>query len=218
MKRGSLLLEIAIALSILGIISGFFITKTLTANRALRLQRTKNNIEITISALASYLASNNRLPRPSVGSDGMESKDVGCAMGHVPFRTLGISERNSLDGNARPLIYIMEPWLSDSFGSIYEGGNFSDKYFCRDVALQNRRIEILGQTPSTTGDMLAFALDTSDNRPTISGEKIIIKPATNTVWIYRNMLLIHHLKCAPCGERRRGATTSSRIANPFDDF
>lgn len=64
-RNGSLLLEIAIGISVIGLISGFFLTRGIAINRAAREQKTKNNIEVVTSALASYLATNKRLPRPS---------------------------------------------------------------------------------------------------------------------------------------------------------
>lgn len=63
--RGSLLLEIAIALSVIGLISGFFVSKSITMGRVARERKTKNNIEIVTAALASYLAIHKRLPRPA---------------------------------------------------------------------------------------------------------------------------------------------------------
>lgn len=216
-RRGSLLLEIAIGLSIFSIISGFFITKTITANRAMRVQKTKNNIEIVTSALAAYLASNNRLPRPSSNNNGLESDNTICDIGTVPYNSLGIPQKNSLDGNSRPLIYIVEINFTDTFSSIYETnatdveiGGYFRQYFCKTI--NNPKIKIALQT--TNKDIVAFVIDTEDNKPIVSENEIIIKPSVNTFWIRRNTLLIQYIKCGSCESRIKTVDTSQ----DFDPF
>ncbi len=195
--NGSLLLEVAIGLSIFSIISGFFITKTMTVNRAMRVQKTKNNIEIVTSALAAYLASNNRLPRPSSNNSGLESTEL-CELGTVPYNTLGIPQKNSVDGNSRPLIYVVEINLTHTFSSIYESEvTISGEYFCKPIA--DPKIKIASQ--STSKDIVAFVIDTEDNKPIFSEGGIIIKPSANTFWILRNTLLIQYIKCGSCASR-----------------
>jgi hypothetical protein len=86
--RGSFLLEIAIAVSIIGLVSGFFITKTITTGKIMREQITSSNIKTVVIALASFVANNNRLPAPSVDGNGYEYEGSECIyIGKVPFYT-----------------------------------------------------------------------------------------------------------------------------------
>jgi type II secretory pathway pseudopilin PulG len=239
-NRGSILLEVAVALSIIGMISGFFLMKSTVANRAMSAQKTKNNIEIVTCALASYLSNNGRLPHPSADGSGFESENTTHAIGIVPFNTLGISEKNTIDGNTRPLIYVVEPAFSNS-KTIYETNELAEDFhfFCRNLFPMDRKIEIANQDQSDTQDITAFVLDTEDNRPTVSDAgKIIVKPAANTVWIRRNLLLVQYLKASPCQQPQKfgkqwqntadeanaaenaeqGSHYNSSNTPPFDDF
>lgn len=209
---GSLLLEIAIGLSVLSIVSGFFITKTITANRAMRIQKTKNNIEIVTSALAAYLVANNRLPRPSSSDNGLESDNMMCDVGSVPYNTLGIPQKNSMDGNSRPLNYIVDINLTDNFSSIYETElSNEEKYFCKKII--NPKIKKVPNIQNN--DIIAFVIDTEDNKPKIEDGKIIIKPFANTFWTQRNMLLIQYVKGCPC---ETATPTLNRNTDDMLDF
>lgn len=222
--RGSLLLEIAIGLSVLGVISGFFVTKSIMMSRVGREQTTKNNIEIVASALATYLAANKRLPRPTAFSqasssplkNGFESNDKNCAVGYVPFRTLGIIEKNAKDGQGRYLIYAVDPELTDNFDSIYFDRRMAEesltipRYFCDTNFIPAIRI----QSHAENKDMVAFVLDTADNIPRIQSSvigdsddpfgisekdiSIMVTPSVHTFWVRRNFLLVHYLKGCPC--------------------
>lgn len=206
-RKGSLLLEIAIGISVIGLISGFFLTRGIAIKRVAREQKTRNNIEIVTSSLASYLASNKRLPRPSSPErKGIESEVVDKAIGTVPFNTLGIAERCTIDGNGRPLIYIVEPTLTEAHESIYFDSSkvpFS-KCFCDSSFLPKIQIK----SNEKNDGIVAFVIDTSDNPPiTTSDEAIIISPSVHTFWVRRNFFLIHYLKGSPCEKEK-----------PADDF
>ena len=73
-KKGSILLEIAVGISILTIISGFIVRKSMAANKYIREQQTKSNINTVVISIASFVANNQRLPRPSAANDGIENE------------------------------------------------------------------------------------------------------------------------------------------------
>lgn len=209
-KRGSLLLEIAVALSILGVVSGFLITKGIVANRAIRMQTTKNNIEYVKTALAAYLANYYRLPRPSHDASGLEitaATRLADFVGTIPYSTLGIAKKYTLDGNAKPLIYIVEPMLTANFEGIYDN-TITDANFCRGIA--NASIVIQGIRNSLP-NIVAFVIDTKT--PQIANQ-IIVQPSADTNWISRDLFLIQYLKNAPC--KREGAPIEIGVAR--DDF
>lgn len=212
-----MLLEIAIALSIITIISGFFITRGTITTKLIREQRTKNNIEIVNSALASYLAINRRLPKPSLPEDnGFESNNTNLAMGNIPYNTLGIAEKHTIDSKGKPLIYIVEPKLTNNFTYIYDNPEQLTSINCFCMQIINPKIQILSIKTANSiqqqSDIVIFAIDSADNPPMILEDRIIIKPTTNTMWMRRNIFLIHYLKSSPC-ENEKMHTVNNRYGN-----
>jgi hypothetical protein len=207
------------------------VSRSAIASKAMKLQKTKDNMEIVASSLASYLANNKRLPKPSYDRSGIESEDANCAVGMVPHQTLGISEKNTLDGNAKPFIYIVEPKVTIST-TIYDDDGFDDGRFnfCKNILFDDQKIEIKNQQKSFSGDVIVFVVDTADNPPQISGNKIIITPSSNTVWIRRDLFLTRYLKLMPCAShmemthrnaqntQMRTDQTQQQMYNPFDSF
>lgn len=190
-----MLLEVAIALCVIGVISGFFVSKGMILNRSLRSQAVKNNIEYVTIALSAYLSNYNRLPRPAHDKNGVECVATGPNLsdfvGTVPFNTLGIPEKYTLDEKLRPLVYIVEPELTGDFNSIYEQ-EIDRRDFCKGIVLPSIVVKgICNQPP----DVIAFVIDTKE--PVIS-DKIFVTPSYNTNWISRNLILMKYLKNAPC--------------------
>ncbi|MDR1335001.1 MAG: type II secretion system GspH family protein, partial [Holosporaceae bacterium] len=140
---GSLLLEIAVVLSIIGLVGGFLVTKIITAHRALRAQMTRNNMETVVVAVASFLANNNRLPMPAADATGLEvdasNDNLSDYTGRVPYEVLGLTEKDVIDGMGRPLIYTVEPFLTQQFNALHKndaennGGIGRQDYFCNDI-------------------------------------------------------------------------------------
>jgi hypothetical protein len=224
--RGSLLLEIAVALSIIGLISGFFITKTILTGKIMREQTTKNNIMTVTVALAAFVANNYRLPRPSTDGNGRENSesDMTC-VGKIPYRTLGISAKNTVDGNGRPLIYIVEILLTLKSEQIYDSAVNMARCFCEGIFDPKISVDKIDDTD--TESPIAFVIDTEDNPPTISG-KICVTASKNTFWISRDMLLMQYLKNSPCNRENihafptgaigAASTSGGSQADPFDMF
>ncbi|MDR1236492.1 MAG: hypothetical protein LBJ96_05825, partial [Holosporaceae bacterium] len=202
--RGSFLLEIAIAVSIIGLVSGFFVTKMITTGKIMRDQITKSNIETVSIALASFVANNQRLPRPSVDESGDEKNTPEMTyVGKVPFHTLGIPMKSAADGNGKPLIYIVEATLTSDSDSIYSTPALTP-CFCKGIP--NPKILIKGMEDFKNG-IIAFVIDTDDNPPTLSGE-IRVKISKNTFWISRDGILMRFLKNSPC-ERENSTPPST---------
>lgn len=206
-------MEVAIAIAVLGVISGFFLTKTTVLNKSMRQQITKNNIATVSLALASFVANNNRLPRPSLNNDGIECQEsessLANAIGRVPFYTIGVTAKTALDGSGKPLIYIVEPTLTGNFPSIY--GNSMSSCFCDGNSACNILID---KVAPLKWNPIAFVLDTA--MPTIS-DAIHVTISADTHLVSRDMLLMLYLKSQPC---RGGANTPPEIkpSDPLDSI
>lgn len=220
-KKGSILLEIAVGISILAIISGFIIRKNMMANKYVREQLTKSNIETVALSLASFVANNKRLPRPSETNNGIESDSPGAKFGYVPYRTLGISSTVAKDGNLQPLVYIVESDLTANYSKIYED-TFDSRVFCSYVYVP----KILVQEDSSqknfdfqnsNNNVIAFAIDTKDHKNSV-GETIILRPTAHTFWVTRDVLLMKYLKNSPCAIENPRQNSNRRLQEFNDDF
>lgn len=210
-KKGSVLLEIAIGISILAIISGFIIRKSMAANKYMREQQTKSNINTVVISIASFVANNRRLPRPSASNDGIESDSENLKFGYIPYKTLGISEATAKDGNRQFFVYIAEPELTKNHSKIY-GNEFLSNTFCKNIHLP--KISIQGHT---SNDPIAFAIDTKEHKNLIE-EKIVLRPTAHTFWITRDMLLMKYMKNSPCYAESPQQNTVQHLQKFDDDF
>lgn len=113
---GFVLLEVAFAILILGIVG----TLGLTGYRAVCEHRaysvTDQRLERAFAALAHYVRRTGALPCPaSVDSKGasLDQGGMGCSpnIGTLPYVALGMSERDVQDGWNRHIVYAMEPNL-----------------------------------------------------------------------------------------------------------
>jgi hypothetical protein len=95
---GFLLIEAAISLLIVGIVSSMCMIQLASFTAIDRMRRTQENCNVVINALGAYfIATDGRLPDP-VG-------EITDGFGNVPFKSLGIMEKFSMDGNGRKLLY-----------------------------------------------------------------------------------------------------------------
>lgn len=221
MKKGSILLEIAIGISILAIISGFIIRKNMTANKYMHEQLTKSNIETVAMSVASFVANNKRLPRPSESNNGIESDSLNIKFGYIPYKTLGISATVAKDGNLQPLIYIVESELTMNYSHIYED-TFDSKVFCSyiyapKISVQGNANRESLDSQNLNNDVIAFAIDTKDHKNSI-GENIILHPTAHTFWVTRDMLLMKYLKNSPCKIENPQQNSNKRLQEFSDDF
>ncbi len=210
-KKGSILLEIAIGISILAIISGFVIRRTIVANRYMREQQTKSNIDTIVISIASFVANNQRLPRPSETNDGIESNSTNLRYGYIPYKTLGISFNTAKDGDKKPFVYMIEPMLAENHKTIY-GDEFNSNVFCKNICSP-----IISILENPQNDVIAFAIDIKNHSNTI-GKEIILKPTAHTFWITRDMLLMKYLKNSPCSIENPQQIGNQHLQEFDDDF
>ena len=190
-KRGSILLEIAAAIAVLGVLSGALIRKNLVMNKSMKIQVTKNNINTVAISLAAFVAQNKRLPRPAADFNGVESSSH-IISGYIPYKTLGISDKTAKDGFLKPLTYIVEPALADSNSRIFDE-MFPEDCFCKSII--SPTISMHDVNPS---DIIAFAIDTENHKHSITASSARLKPTEYTFFLTRDMLLMKYLQIAPC--------------------
>ncbi len=98
--KGFALVEVSIALLILGIITSITMTQMTAFIKLRREQVTRDNMEFVVKALgAYYLNKGGKLPKPNtktITSDGF---------GIVPWQSLGIMEQYCKDGKGQSLLY-----------------------------------------------------------------------------------------------------------------
>ncbi|MBE6447421.1 MAG: hypothetical protein E7015_02975 [Alphaproteobacteria bacterium] len=210
-KKGSVLLEIAVAIAILAIVSGAMIRKNMIVNKAVKTQVTKSNIDIVVVALASFVANNKRLPRPASDMNGTEGQS-GAISGYIPYKALGLSEKFAKDGYLQPLIYIAEPSLTENMRCIYDE-DFLEDCFCKEVLNPSITVK-----DSTAIDIVAFAIDVKNHKNNVENcNKVLLVPTEHTVFFSRDIFLMKYLQHFSCF-RERERSFSSRNVSDDENF
>lgn len=108
------LLEVAIALSVLGVITYMGMPLLSKMQQWQQVKVTNAHQEKIIEALAGYVLANKRLPCPALGANGVAQATCtnDTKAGFVPYTTLGIDEKSAKDGNNHWMTYIVQPCLT----------------------------------------------------------------------------------------------------------
>ena len=110
--RAFALLEVAIALSILGLIAYMGMPLINRLQSWQHTHATTDHQEQIMQALSAYVLANSRLPCAAENASG-QAKD-GINIGFVPYQTLGIPENIAKDGQHHWMTYAVEPNLTSS--------------------------------------------------------------------------------------------------------
>lgn len=149
---GFTLLEICISMIIFGLIAGASIPLLSSFINAEKYRRTENHKEQIISALASYLIRNGKLPCPSRTINNKGVKEENCQQkshckGIVPYVSLGLPETIAKDGFGHWFTYAIDPNLTrtTSIGipikldTPYDHSNEFSNVVCNSLELYNNQ-------------------------------------------------------------------------------
>ena len=111
------LLEMALVLSIIGIVSAYAIPALIHMRTAARMRETDAKLEAAIYALAGFVQREEHLPPPApptaIGENAGHAQK-GLTTGILPYRTLGIQESDAKDGFRHWISYSVSPELTIS--------------------------------------------------------------------------------------------------------
>ncbi|WP_198157389.1 type II secretion system protein [Candidatus Nucleicultrix amoebiphila] len=116
-QDGFSLIEIAIALAIMGILASFTLPLLTLQLETRRYKKTLDHLEIVMVSLAAYLLRNGHLPCPASDIFGKALKICDSSklfIGYVPYHSLGISLIFANDGFYKPILYAVEPNLTQT--------------------------------------------------------------------------------------------------------
>ena len=207
-KNGFLLLEAVLVISAIS----FLLSITVGRMKSLTIQKKhetlRQNYDLITHAIAAYLAKNKRLPKPAI--DKTSGIECDISTGYVPYKTLGISMRDTSDGCGKYIKYTPAPELTQNFTFInYDESEVpidESNYFCKTV--ENQTVKILdkyGQIESEYDkNVIAFVL--SGNSPTSNSQHYFFARETNLFWITRDILLSKYLKMKHCKCIKPGIT------------
>lgn len=115
---GFALVEVAIALTVLGIIGALGLPMALHSLQRHKIQITEAHAEKILSALSAFVIQEGRLPCPANPAAPFSSfgEEVDTCLhneeGILPFKTLGVPEALSKDGFGRYFTYVVESALT----------------------------------------------------------------------------------------------------------
>ncbi|MHA1558802.1 MAG: type II secretion system protein [Alphaproteobacteria bacterium] len=165
--KGFSLLEVAIALCIMGVLMSAGIP-LLTHFIYLKKQNiTEENINHLKSVMASYVLIHKKLPSPASPKDTSQSIGTAsdnCFIGIVPYRTLGLSQKYAKDGYGYWITYAVHPLLTSlqlKYLSTDDETILPNQVFC-EIKNNASPITVLDQqnvsVVSSQFDMVAFVL------------------------------------------------------------
>lgn len=159
------LLEIAIALCVLGIVNyaGMAMFNKMKQNQHLKV--TMQNQEYVTRALAAYVLVNNKLPCPSLkNGEALSVCELDeLAVGYIPYKTIGVPEEIAKDGLNHWMTYAINTslasnWLvdidTDDLSVVNPARTFCGAISANNLFIKNEYEEDLVKMPDYTAFVL----------------------------------------------------------------
>ncbi len=163
--RAFALLEVAIALSVLGVIAYMGVPLISRIQNWQQTRSTATHQEQIMEALGAYVLANSRLPCPAEDKNG--KSQPGKSVGFVPYQTLGIPEKAAKDGQHHWMTYVVQPSLtSKSILFLQDPGISTDPktIFCKTSATEKFTVNRNnGESCITEPDFAAVAIISHGN-------------------------------------------------------
>lgn len=210
LQQGFTLVEMAIVVLIAGLVVGSVFSFMSVQQDQQKQQITLDRQKKISLAMASFAQSNNRLPCPASWNVESDDATYGNALaacgtdalrkGIVPFRTLGLTVSDIVDGYNHPFTYVVAARAVSPTGNVHEkcrtadwgtsGNNYSPgkaRFCCQQVV--NPQIEIFNDNAATN---LATNLQSITGSPMGDPGTIIATAPANHRLTYIAYLLISH--------------------------
>jgi type II secretory pathway pseudopilin PulG len=104
------LIEVAIAICVMGVLVSITVPTLRSIVAYSKATQTRQALARVIHTLAVYVKSYDRLPWATSDANGIEHEQQ--IIGGVPFKTLGIEEQVTKDGEKNALIYVVNPMVA----------------------------------------------------------------------------------------------------------
>lgn len=131
-QSGFTLVQVAVIVVVVGLTAGAFFSALSVRDARTRDERTKDTQRVVASALSDYAQRHYTLPCPgdpaaatanAIGLARATCNTAALRVGVVPFRTLGLSPNEALDGYGNPMTYAVQADISGVNEGYVTGGN-----------------------------------------------------------------------------------------------
>jgi len=120
-QAGFTLIEVAIALIIIGILAGTALPSLLRYRQATLISQTRGKQETLLKTIAAYALAYGQLPCPAdpdqKGLERTSCHNFTTSMGIIPYHSLGLPESAARDAFNRYMTYVVHPHSHVRFGS-----------------------------------------------------------------------------------------------------
>ncbi|MDR1365835.1 MAG: prepilin-type N-terminal cleavage/methylation domain-containing protein [Holosporales bacterium] len=214
--RGFALLEVAIAIMVMGVILGILAPSLNTLRVCSSLQSDKQKYDRICYAIAAYVIRNSHLPAPAGELNSGESGLNNSAVGFIPFKSLGLSKDLTINSAGKPIKYIPNKALVEAtvihkstsgLGKNMFGGTACE--FCARFEADSLNLDLIAQGQSVTDvtngksvNPVAFILFADDQNTQITiGDTTttvrIVSASPHIKYVFRDDLMSYYAKY-PC--------------------